>query len=67
MGVPAHDRRARAVTAAMTSVAAAEWAAWVDGGGVGDPAERIAAVLALVEDGLAALDRKPRTRGARTA
>jgi AcrR family transcriptional regulator len=67
MGVPADDRRARAVTAAMTSVAAAEWAAWVDGGGVGDPAERIGAVLALVEDGLAALDRKPRTRGARTA
>lgn len=67
LGVPADDRRARAVTAAMTSVAAAEWAAWVDGGGVGDPAERIGAVLALVEDGLAALDRKPRTRGARTA
>jgi AcrR family transcriptional regulator len=67
MGVPADDRRARAVTAAMTSVAAAEWAAWVDGGGEGDPAEGIGAVLALVEDGLAALDRKPRTRGARTA
>ena len=67
MGVPADDRRARAVTAAMTSVAAAEWAAWVDGGGEGDPAERIRDALALVEDGVTTLDSKQRTRGARTA
>jgi AcrR family transcriptional regulator len=67
MGLPAVDPRPRAVVAAMTSVAAAEWQAWVDDGGHGDPAERIGAALALVEDGLAALDRKlrvPRTHRA---
>ncbi len=58
MGAPAGDVRPRSVVAAMTSVAAAEWAAWVEGGGDGDPAERIGAALALVEKGLAALDRR---------
>jgi AcrR family transcriptional regulator len=68
MGVPADDPRPRVAVAAMTSVAAAEWAAWVEGGGEGDPAERIGAALALVEGGLAALDgrRRRRARGEAT-
>jgi AcrR family transcriptional regulator len=65
MGLPAADARPRAVVAAMTSVAAAEWQAWVDDGGEGDPAERIGNALALVETGLASLDRKLRPRGSR--
>jgi AcrR family transcriptional regulator len=58
MGMPAADARPRGVVAAMTAVAAVEWAAWVEGGGDGDPAERIGAALALVEVGLAELDRR---------
>jgi hypothetical protein len=67
MGVPAADTRPRAVVAAMASVAAAEWVAWVEGGGDGDPAERIGAALALVEGGLAALDGRPVEGKARSA
>ncbi|HZA00496.1 MAG TPA: TetR family transcriptional regulator [Acidimicrobiales bacterium] len=59
MGVPTDDARPRVVVAAMTAVAAAEWAAWVEGGGAGDPAERIGSALALVEQGLDALDGRP--------
>jgi AcrR family transcriptional regulator len=65
MGLPAGDARPRAVVAAMTSVAAAEWQAWVDDGGEGDPAARIGNALALVETGLSALDRKLRPRRSR--
>ena len=55
LGVGADDQRARVVVAAMGSVAAAEFRAWVADGGRGDPAERIVAALALVEDGLSRL------------
>jgi AcrR family transcriptional regulator len=67
MGLHTGDRRPRTVVAAITSVAAAEWTAWVDDGGDGDPAERIGDAIALVEAGLAALDRRLRPRRARTA
>jgi hypothetical protein len=67
MGVPAADTRPRAVVAAMAAVAAAEWSAWVEGGGDGDPAERIGAALALVEAGLSALDGGPTEGEARSA
>jgi hypothetical protein len=67
MAVDADDPRPRVIVAAMTAVAAAEWQAWVDDGGVGDPAERIGAALSLIERGLEALDRKRPSRGARTA
>lgn len=67
MGVAAGDRRPRVVVAAMASVAAAEWAAWVDEGGDGDAAARIGAALSLVEEGLAGLDRRLRARRTRSA
>jgi AcrR family transcriptional regulator len=67
MGLPPDDRRPRAVVAAMTSVAAAEWSAWVDEGGDGDPSERIGAALGLLEHGLGALDRKHRAKRADSA
>jgi AcrR family transcriptional regulator len=57
MGVDAEDWRARAVVSAMSAVADAEFRAWSRDGGSGDPAERIVAALALVERGLAELDR----------
>jgi AcrR family transcriptional regulator len=67
MGAPAGDARPRAVVAAMAAVAATEWAAWVEGGGAGDPAERIGAALALIESGLSALDDSPTKGEVRTA
>jgi AcrR family transcriptional regulator len=68
MGVdPATDPAPRIVVAAMTAVAAGEWRAWVESGGGGDPAERIGAALGLLEQGLAAQDRKRRPSRARTA
>ncbi len=68
MGVdPAADAAPRVVVAAMTAVAAGEWRAWVESGGVGDPAERIGAALGFLEQGLAAHDRKRRPRPARIA
>jgi AcrR family transcriptional regulator len=57
MGVPVGDMRARAVVAAMTGVADAEFRAWTRSGGKGDPAARIATALELVERGLTELDR----------
>jgi AcrR family transcriptional regulator len=67
MGVPGRDLRPRAVVAAMTAVAAAEWAAWVEDGGEGDPAERIGVALALVQAGLTALDGRQRSGKKRSA
>jgi AcrR family transcriptional regulator len=67
MAVDTDDPRPRVIVAAMTGVAAAEWQAWVDDGGEGDPAERIGAALGLIERGLEALDRKRPSRRARTA
>ena len=63
---PRHDVAPRTVVAAMAAVASREWQAWVDDGGDGDPAERIANALALVERGLDALEdvKQPRTRTA---
>ena len=55
LGVAAGDQRARVVVAAMGAAAAAEFRAWVADDGRGDPAERIAAALALVEEGLGRL------------
>jgi AcrR family transcriptional regulator len=64
LGVPASDVAARTVVAAVGAVAAAEYAAWVADGGRDDPADRIAAALALLEQGLGSLDaaRARRTR-----
>jgi AcrR family transcriptional regulator len=68
MGVdPATDAAPRAVVAAMTAVAAGEWQSWVESGGVDDPASRIGAALGLLEQGLAAQDRKRRPSRARIA
>ena len=60
MGVDVEDWRARVVLAAMTSVAGAEFRAWAQDGGSGDPAERIVTALTLLEHGLADLDRPGR-------
>ena len=56
MGIRARDPRPRLIVAAMAAVATAEWHAWVDDGGIGDPAERIDAALEALENGLGALD-----------
>jgi hypothetical protein len=40
----------------MAAVAGAEFQAWASSGGRGDPSERIAAALALLESGLSQLD-----------
>ena len=56
--VPSDDTRARVIVAAMDSVAGAEFRAWVADGGRGDPADRIVAALALVEDGLSTLEHR---------
>lgn len=49
--------QARVIVTAMNAVAAAEFGAWAQSGGRGDPAVRIGAALALLEDGLAQVDR----------
>ncbi|WP_328354820.1 TetR family transcriptional regulator [Mycobacterium sp. NBC_00419] len=49
--------QARVIVTAMNAVAAAEFGAWAQSGGRGDPAVRIGAALALLEDGLAQFDR----------
>ena len=68
MGIdPGTDAAPRVVVAAMTAVAAGEWRAWVESGGIGDPAERIGAALTLLEQGLATQDRKRRPSRARIA
>lgn len=56
LGVGPDDVGARTLVAAMGAVAATEYRAWVRGGGHGDPSERIAAALALLEHGLGALE-----------
>jgi AcrR family transcriptional regulator len=48
---------ARVIVSAMNSVAAAEFSAWVGGGGRGDPAARIGKALAILETGLAQFER----------
>jgi TetR/AcrR family transcriptional regulator, regulator of mycofactocin system len=55
MGARAPDPRPRIIVAAMAAVATTEWQAWVDDGGIGDPAERIDAALAMLETGLGGL------------
>ena len=47
---------ARVIVTAMNAVAAAEFGAWVHGGGRGDPAERIRAALSLLERGIGRFD-----------
>jgi AcrR family transcriptional regulator len=64
MGVGVDDARPRVVVAAMTAVADSEFRTWTREGGKDDPAQRIATALALVENGLADLDR-PRRRSAK--
>ncbi len=56
MGTAPADPRPRVIAAAMAAVATAEWHAWVDDGGTGDPAERIEAALTALEEGLRTLD-----------
>lgn len=56
LGVKPGDTRARVVVAAMSAVAVAEFRAWVDDNGKGDPAARISAALAMIEHGLSRLD-----------
>jgi AcrR family transcriptional regulator len=56
MGTSPADPRPRVIAAAMAAVATAEWHAWVDDGGTGDPAERIEAALTALEEGLRTLD-----------
>lgn len=56
MRLPIDDVRPRVVVAAMTAVADGEFRAWTRDGGRGDPAARIVAALAIVEQGLAHLD-----------
>jgi AcrR family transcriptional regulator len=63
LGPHASDLHVRVIVTAMTAVAVQEFWAWVDGGGRGDPAERIAAALMLVEQGLdemSPMRRKPK-------
>lgn len=55
------DPRPRTMVAAMLAVATTEWNAWVDDGR-GEPSERIAEALTMLEDGLAGLDRPGRRR-----
>lgn len=52
LGAQVSDLPVRVIVAAMTAVAIQEFWAWVDGGGHGDPAERIEAALTLIERGL---------------
>jgi len=51
LGVGSSDPRPRILVAAMTAVAVAEWNAWVDEDGRGDPSERIVAALDVLERG----------------
>jgi AcrR family transcriptional regulator len=55
MGARGPDPRPRIIVAAMAAVATTEWQAWVDDGGIGDPAERIDTALAMLENGLGGL------------
>ena len=48
--------QARVIVTAMNAVAAAEFGAWAQSGGRGDPAARIGAALAVLEEGLAEFD-----------
>jgi AcrR family transcriptional regulator len=62
LGARPDDPRARAVVAAMLAVATTEWNAWVDDGH-GEPSERIAQALRLLDEGLGGLNRsRGRTR-----
>lgn len=56
LGAPVSDLSVRVIVTAVTAVAIQEFWAWVDdGGGHEDPAERMAAALALIEQGLGSL------------
>lgn len=50
--------QARVIVTAMNAVAAAEFGAWAQSGGRGDPAARIGAALAVLEEGLAQFDHR---------
>lgn len=52
--------QARVIVTAMNAVAAAEFGAWAESGGKGDPATRIGMALAMLEDGLTRFDRQER-------
>jgi AcrR family transcriptional regulator len=66
MGAGSGDPRPRIITAAMTAVATAEWHAWVDDGGAGDPAERIDGALVALAEGLRALEARTASGHPRT-
>jgi len=57
LGAQPDDARVRVIVASMGAVAEKEFRTWVGGGGKGDPANRIAEALALLEGGLGQLDR----------
>jgi AcrR family transcriptional regulator len=59
MGVSVRDPRPRVIVAAMDAVATAEWHAWVDEGGTGDPSRRVVTVLGLLDSGLSTIERNP--------
>lgn len=56
MGTAPGDQRARLIVAAMSAVATAEWHAWIDEDGPGEPSERIVAALAALDRGLVAVE-----------
>jgi AcrR family transcriptional regulator len=56
MGAAHDDPRPRIAATAMSAVADAEWDVWVEGDGRGDPADRIAAALDVLQGGLGELD-----------
>ncbi len=56
LGARPDDARVSVIVASMSAVAATEFRAWVHGGGKGDPANRIAEALTLLEVGLGQLD-----------
>lgn len=67
MGVdPTSDSRPETVVVAMGAAAGAAFQRWISSGGEGDPADHIAAALALLQAGLDPLDRPRRRNRARS-
>lgn len=64
MRVRGDDSRPRIVAAVMSAAAVTAWDTWVEGAGLDDPADRIAAALDLVERGFMPLDDSPNVEDA---
>jgi AcrR family transcriptional regulator len=60
IGADPADPRLETVAVAMGATASAAFTRWVAAGGIGDPADEIGGALALIERGLAALDKWPK-------